>query len=74
MKKTYKLSNLQALQAFAGDFILNIKDITDFVKEQYTVLQTKGANALVLPRERVYVPSCDKTCTDMEIDFFKFCF
>ena len=48
---------------------MNIKDITEFVKEQYTVLQAKGTKAIVSPKERVYVPSRDKTCQDIGLDF-----
>ncbi|GFR81329.1 hypothetical protein ElyMa_004067100 [Elysia marginata] len=59
----------KTLRAFTDDYILNIKDITDFVKEQYNVLQQKGPKALLSPKERVFVPSRDKTCSDIGLDF-----
>ncbi|RUS79956.1 hypothetical protein EGW08_012300 [Elysia chlorotica] len=59
----------KTLHAFAKDFIVDISDITDFVKEQHTILQSQGPKAIQSPKERVFIPSHDKTCRDICLDF-----
>lgn len=44
----------QILKNYATDWIVQINDITDFVKEQYQILSTKGECHLSLPLEEVY--------------------
>lgn len=58
----------KTLHAFASDYIVSINDITDFVKEQHKNLQAKGPKAVLSPKERIYVSSCDKTCSDIGLD------
>ncbi|MCP5017674.1 MAG: DUF4291 domain-containing protein [Ketobacter sp.] len=43
------------LEPFKGDGIAKIEDISDFVAEQYEVLQTKGEDYLMTPEERPYL-------------------
>ncbi|GFO37703.1 hypothetical protein PoB_006420800 [Plakobranchus ocellatus] len=58
------------LHAFTEAFIVNIEDITDFVTEQYDILQDQGTKKILSPKERIYLPSQDKTCRDIGLDFF----
>ena len=49
----------QILKKYATQWIMEISDITDFVKEQYQVLHTKGEGHLCTPCEQVYPVSPD---------------
>jgi hypothetical protein len=42
------------LAKYAREWILDIEDVSDFVREQRTVLENEGLAALVTPREDVY--------------------
>ncbi|CAG5127598.1 unnamed protein product [Candidula unifasciata] len=52
---------------YATTYILNIKDITDFVHEQYNILETQGQQAILTPRERVYTPSNSQICQQLDL-------
>ncbi|KAH9503148.1 hypothetical protein Btru_070094 [Bulinus truncatus] len=56
---------------FATTYIHNITDITDYVHEQYNVLQTQGIESLVSPLEMVYTPSDPRICQQIELDVFE---
>ncbi|CAH1802296.1 unnamed protein product [Owenia fusiformis] len=56
------------LKKYGNEWILKIEDITDFVKEQYRVLQNDGIEHLMVPRERVYHPSTQDICEKIELD------
>ena len=49
-----------AVYQFNNDWILSITDISDFVTEQRTYIQSGNLNALCTPAESVYLPSDDK--------------
>ncbi|BFZ04330.1 hypothetical protein BsWGS_07369 [Bradybaena similaris] len=60
----------KTLLDYTTTYILNIKDITDFVHEQYHILQTEqGQHAILTPRERVYTPSNSKISEQIGLDF-----
>ena len=45
-----------ALEAFGRRELLEVIDLSDFVAEQRSRLSSTGASALLIPRERVYLP------------------
>ena len=45
---------LQALHQYGNNWIVEIKDITDFVHEQYEYVKKKQFERLTVARERVY--------------------
>jgi hypothetical protein len=56
------------MQQFAEKEIIELADITDFVKEQYAVLQTKGIDELIVPAENVYIPADDLLCKKLGLE------
>lgn len=58
---------MQTLLNFTSNYIVNIKDITDFVLQQYDVLTTKGEDYLQCPRERIYIPINKQTCQQIDL-------
>lgn len=59
---------LKILKKYAEEWILSINDITDFVKTQHNILQTKGENELITSRERLYVPQHPKAAEQIGLD------
>jgi hypothetical protein len=47
----------RALEAFGTTELLEVIDLSTFVAEQRAVLGSRGASAILTPRERVYVPA-----------------
>ena len=45
---------MQALKRYADEWIVEIKDITDFVKEQYQFVKANKIEQLLVAEERVY--------------------
>lgn len=44
----------QALAGFAGDSIIKIVDVSDWVRQQYQHVQARHLDRLMLPEERIY--------------------
>ncbi|XP_059149632.1 uncharacterized protein LOC131936593 [Physella acuta] len=57
----------KTLLNFTSTYIVNIKDITDFVHQQYHVLTTKGEDSLQCPCERIYIPIHKQTCQQIDL-------
>ncbi|XP_005113586.3 uncharacterized protein LOC101863164 [Aplysia californica] len=60
----------QILKEFSETSILNIMDITEQVREQRRVLDTQGEDAIVSPRERIYLPASQDTARQIGLDDF----
>lgn len=56
------------LLAFSSRELLEVIDMTDFVRSQQSLLQTRGESSLTTPRERVYLPASDKAKYQVGID------
>ena len=56
-----KLTLLQALRCYGNEWIVEIKDITDFVREQHKHVKSNQLDKLMVAKEQVY------PVTDMEI-------
>ena len=54
-----KLLTLQALRCYGNEWIVEIKDITDFVHEQYKHVKSNQLDKLIVAKERIY-PVTDK--------------
>ena len=52
---------LQNLRCYGNEWIVEIKDITDFVREQYKHVKSNQLDKLIVAKERVY------PVTDMDI-------
>ncbi|CAL1543020.1 unnamed protein product [Lymnaea stagnalis] len=61
----------KTLLNFSGQYILNIKDITDFVNEQCSTLQKHGLSNLVTPLEQIYIPSDEKIVQHIDLEFYE---
>jgi len=62
-----------ALKAFITEWVVAVKDVTEFVHQQYKFVQSESLNLLQVPAERVYVISDKNLCehlgiNDMEMD------
>lgn len=55
------------LEAFAAIELLEVIDLTAFVAEQREVLASYGVSALLMPRERVYVPADTEIATCLRL-------
>ena len=47
-------SSLQVLQSYGTEWIIDIKDISDFVREQHQFVQSNQLDRLLVAEERVY--------------------
>lgn len=56
------------LKSFNNDWIRDISDITDFVKEQRQFVLNNDLDSLVTPRETVFVPQNADLCRHVQID------
>lgn len=56
------------LKSFNDDWIRDISDITDFVKEQRQFVLNNDLDSLVTPRETVFVPQNVDLCRHVQID------
>jgi len=59
------------LRRFATEWIIQIEDITQFVREQASFLQETGSDLLLLPRERVYPVTDQSVVVKLGLDRFK---
>lgn len=47
------------VQRYCKEWIISIEDITPFVKEQKVVLDLEGPNNLLVPKEKIWMPSTE---------------
>ena len=59
------------LERYAKEWIMEIKDITSFVTEQYRVVQSGKLDNLLVARERVYPVNDDNVIKQLRLDTFK---
>ena len=55
------------LEAFGTRELVEVIDLSEFVTEQRGVLASRGASALLAPRERVYVPADSATVVRLRL-------
>ncbi|MEM8734969.1 MAG: DUF4291 domain-containing protein [Planctomycetota bacterium] len=58
----------EALHCYARDWILEITDISNFVRTQQANCSRRNYDRLVTPRERVYPVKCDATKQQLGLD------
>lgn len=58
----------EALRQFACDWIVEIDDISDFVREQSENSDNLRYDKLIMPSERVYPVSCGETALKLRLD------
>lgn len=63
------LLHLQVLRRYAEEWIVEIKDITDFVQEQYQFVKKNQIEPLLVAEERVYPVTNPATATQINVDF-----
>ena len=56
------------MKKYATDWILKIDDVTTMVQKQYSILEKKGVEELIVARERVYPVNDYKTAQTIGID------
>ena len=61
--------HIQILRKYATEWIVKIDDITDFVKEQKKVLDTKGTEELLVAKETVYPVANQNIAQRIQLDF-----
>ena len=59
---------LQILERYAKEWIIEIKDITPFVTEQYKVVQSGKLDDLLVAKERVYLVKDDDVAKQLKLD------
>ena len=56
------------LERYATEWIIEIKDITPFITEQYKVVQSGKLDDLLVARERVYPVNDDNVVKQLRLD------
>ena len=56
------------LERYAKEWIIDIKDITSFVTEQYKVVQSGKLDDLLVAMERVYPVTDDNVARQLRLD------
>ena len=56
------------LERYAKEWIIEIKDITSFVTEQYRVVQSGKLDNLLVAKERVYPVNDDNVAKQLRLD------
>jgi len=56
------------LKPFKGDGIIEIEDISEFVKEQRTFVLSGNLEKVITPSEKIYVPINQTSCANVGID------
>lgn len=59
----------QILRKYATDWIVQIDDITNFVKEQHQIYEKKGDSELQVAKERIFTGVCSATASRIKLDF-----
>ena len=47
------------VKAYCNEWIISIEDITSFVKEQKRILDIEGEEKLIIPQEKIWIPSSE---------------
>ncbi len=58
----------QVLAKYGKEWIIQIKDVTDFVKEQYEHVKVNKLSDLVVAEERVYLVTNARTAAQIRVD------
>ena len=56
------------MERYAKEWIIEIKDITPFVTEQYKVVQSGKLDDLLVAKERVYLVKDDDVAKQLKLD------
>ncbi len=56
------------LRQYARDWIVNITDVSEFVRNQRDNSDNSRYDQLVMPRERVYPVTCKATARKLKVD------
>ena len=56
------------LAKYGKEWIVQIKDVTDFVKEQYEHVKVNKLSDLVVAEERVYLVTNARTAAQIRVD------
>ena len=56
------------LEPFKGDGIIEIEDISQFVKEQNVFVTNGNYNNLVIPNEKIYLPKSEEIAVNIGVD------
>ena len=59
---------MQILERYAKEWIIEIKDITPFVTQQYKVVQSGKLDDLLVAKERVYLVKDDDVAKQLKLD------
>ena len=62
------LNSIQALCCYGNEWIVDIKDITDFVREQHKHVKSGQLDKLIVARERVYPVTNKDVATQIGVD------
>ena len=62
-------SYLQILVKYGGEWIVQIKDITSFVQEQYQLVKNEELDKLMVAEERVYHVEDKHVCQQIHLDW-----
>lgn len=61
----------ETLLQYGTEWVVEIKDVTDFVHEQHKCVKSKQLDKLFVPRERVYPVTNTDTAAQIRIDTFR---
>jgi len=56
------------LECYAKEWIIDIKDITSFVAEQYKIVQSGKLDNLLVAKERIYPVKDDNVAKQLRLD------
>ncbi len=59
---------MQVLAQYGKEWILQIKDVTDFVREQYEHVKINRLSELMVAEERVYAVTNTHTAAQIKVD------
>ena len=59
---------MQTLERYAKEWILEIRDVTPFVTEQYKIVQSGKLDDLLVAKERVYHVKDDDVAKQLKLD------
>ena len=66
--RDYSILILQALHCYGNEWIVEIKDITDFVREQHKHVKSNQLDKLIVARERVYLVTDKDVAAQIGVD------
>ena len=59
---------IQVLKRYSEEWIVEIRDVTQFVHEQHDLVKTNQLDKLLVAQERVYQVSDPLTATQIQVD------